>query len=328
MREIVWCLSFFQLAATFVITRRVLTNVPRALPRAPGLTSTGPSLECEACGEMFRSTLKRFDPTSIPVLAPRPHGVFALFLLVRETSILIPLIQGSREFFSARYFDQVFCFNEEGKTGHVAVENVTILFVDVKWLWESYPVDFDPVNTSNFWIVKGRKWGYQHMIRFFWRSVFMLPETANVSAYMRLDGDSCIRDVRRSPRNLLRGGVVYVKNHNFIDQLGVCREMEGFMKDYLRHFNITVANPNAWRSIFMWGGVEGFYNNLELMDMSFWLRPDVQHFVHFVDASWGIYLYRWGDAPLRCIAFAIFGTPEQVADRPREWLYQHPCRIN
>jgi hypothetical protein len=277
---------------------------------------------------MFRSTLSRFDPSSIPVFGPRPGGIFALFLLVRETAILTPLIQGSRAFFTAGYFDQVFCFNEEGKTGHIAVEGIDILFVDVKWLWDSYPVGFDPVTTSNFWIVKDRKWGYQHMIRFFWRSVFLLPETANVAAYMRLDGDSCIDNVRQSPRSLLRGNVVYIKNHNFVDQPGVCREMERFMKDYVRYFNIKVANPGAWRSMFMSGGAAGFYNNLELMNISFWLRPDVQHFVNFVDASWGIYLYRWGDAPLRCIAFARFGKPEQVTDRPRDSSYRHPCRVN
>jgi hypothetical protein len=156
----------------------------------------------------------------------------------------------------------------------------------------------------------------------------MLPETANVAAYMRIDGDSCIRNVRQSPRELLTGRVVYVKNHDFVDQPGVCMEMQQFVNDYVRYFNITIANPSAWRSIFIGAAVAGFYNNLELMNMSFWLRPDVQHFVHFVDASWGIYLYRWGDAPLRCVAFAIFGEPDQVADRPGKWSYRHPCRVN
>jgi hypothetical protein len=166
------------------------------------------------------------------------------------------------------------------------------------------------------------------MIRFFWRSVFLMPQMPNVSAYMRLDGDSCVAGVGRSPFARLRGGVVYLRNTRFMDVPFVCRKLRAFVTDYVKYFGIRPRNSDAWREAFDGDSVAGYYNNLEIMDVSFWMRSEVQHFVQFVDASWGIYSYRWGDAPLRYLALALFAAPREVADRPYEWQYKHPCREN
>jgi hypothetical protein len=249
-------------------------------------------------------------------------------MLVRATSILTPFIQGSRSLFDQNFFDVFFCFNEEHRDSREIVAGVLVQFVDVSSVWQHFPDGFDSVKTPNFYVVKGVKWGYQQMIRFFWRSMFLLPQMANVSAYMRLDGDSCISHISRSPFAQLTRGVIYVRNTRLMDMSFVCRNLRVFVSDYVKYFSIQPSDPYAWQDAFDGDSVAGYYNNLEIMDVSFWMRKDVQHFVQFVDASWGIYTYRWGDAPLRYLALALFATPGEVADRPHEWDYRHPCREN
>jgi hypothetical protein len=302
-------------------------------PRPPALLSASiekgrPFRPCEGYSPIFCETLARFNDSDIPAYRAPAADFFALFLLVRDVSILDPLIAGSRDFFTAGFFDRVFVFNEENRSGAGAVAGVAVEFVDVRPLWSAYPPGFDPNATESHWVVRDVKWGYHQMIRFFWHTVFTLPAVANVTAYMRLDGDSCLFQVRESPRSLLADGVVYVKNDAFVDVNSVVENLEPFVRDYVAYFNIAVRGKRAWDAAYFAGCALAFYNNLELMDVRFWMRPDVQHFVAFVDASWGIYRHRWGDAPLRYIALAIFADESMVRDRPASWVYDHPCRVN
>jgi hypothetical protein len=166
------------------------------------------------------------------------------------------------------------------------------------------------------------------MLRFFWRSIFELPEVAGVSQYMRLDGDSCLLRVDQTPFSQLANGVVYLSNDQFYDLAPVCVNLRRFVEEYVKYFKIAPKNPLAWNRAFIGDTAAGYYNNLEVMDIAFWLRPDVQHFVQFVDASHGIYLHRWGDAPLRYLALALFATSNEVEMKPYSWYYIHPCREN
>jgi hypothetical protein len=249
-------------------------------------------------------------------------------MLVRSTKILTPFLKGSPELFSGGFFDTFYVFNEENRTGTEKVGGITVTFVDVSYIWQTFPSGFDPIHTEGKWTVKNVKWGYCQMIRFFWKSLFEIPEIEKVSQYMRLDGDSCISRLDESPFDRLNNGVIYVNNDQFYDLETVCVNLRAFTEDYVRYFQITPRNPHAWSETFAGGSVAGYYNNLEIMDVAFWLKPEVQHFVQFVDTSWGIYLYRWGDAPLRYIALALFATREQVTMRPWRWRYEHPCREN
>jgi hypothetical protein len=143
------------------------------------------------------------------------------------------------------------------------------------------------------------------MARFFWKWVFQVPEIAHVSQNMRLDGDSCLQGLTNSPFTALNEGAVYLRNALFSDSDAVCVNLQTFVQDYVTFFHIVPKNKRAWEYAFHYGSVSGYYNNLEVMDIGFWLRPEVQHFVHFVDASHGIYLHRWrmhhsGSSLLHC----------------------------
>jgi hypothetical protein len=283
---------------------------------------------CKGYSAIFCETLNRFDELTIPERHPPDNGAFALFLLVRDISIIQALVEGSRDFFASHYFDSIFIFNEENRSGPGEIEGLSVHYVDVHPLWSTYPPGFDPNATVSHWIVRHRKWSYHQMIRFFWKTVFTLPEISNVTAYMRLDGDSCLGGITESPRNLLNDGVVYIKNNDFVDMPEVVENLESLTRDYVRYFGIEVRWKGAWDGAYFGGAAVAFYNNMEIMDIRFWMRPDVQHFVHFVDTSWGIYRHRWGDAPLRYIALAIFANERMVRDRPHTWHYHHPCRVN
>jgi mannosyltransferase len=205
------------------------------------------------------------------------------------------------------------------------IDNVSVQLVDISALWNQFPAGFDPTMVPNEQL-RLCDLGYRQMCRFFWKTLFELPETANVSSYMRIDSDSCIGNVNSSPFNQLRGRVVYVANTNKYERPSVTRGLRDFVEDYVTYFHVVCKGKWRWRRAFIGPWVAHYYNNLEVLDLNFWRRPDVQHFVAFVDASWGIYLYRWGDSPLRYIALALFAEPGQVVFRPLEWSYQHPCR--
>jgi mannosyltransferase len=64
--------------------------------------------------------------------------------------------------------------------------------------------------------------------------------------------------------------------------------------------------------------VREYYNNFEIDDVEFFLRPDVQSYTDAVCESMGIWKYRWGDAPLRFLTLALFSKPEEIIERPRD----------
>eukprot|EP00667_Euglena_gracilis_P019323 EG_transcript_20707 len=54
-------------------------------------------------------------------------------------------------------------------------------------------------------------------------------------------------------------------------------------------------------------GVPAYYNNFEVLHVpTVTERPDVQHFIDAIYNTTGIYLYRWGDAPLRYLLIHQF----------------------
>ncbi|KAJ8299607.1 hypothetical protein KUTeg_023667 [Tegillarca granosa] len=55
-----------------------------------------------------------------------------------------------------------------------------------------------------------------------------------------------------------------------------------------------------------------FYNNLELTSVQFMNRQEVQTFVNAVDKSYGQFIYRWGDAPLRYAILTMFAEEKSV----------------
>lgn len=97
--------------------------------------------------------------------------------------------------------------------------------------------------------------------------------------------------------------------------------------DYIQKHNLTITNTNMFIDLFnSTKEVPNFWNNFEIVDLAFMQRPDVQDFIREVDQSKGIFLYRWGDAPLRYIIMTLFLNETQILNRDNAGLlYCHPC---
>jgi len=96
---------------------------------------------------------------------------------------------------------------------------------------------------------------------------------------------------------------------------------------YIIKNKITVQNPAMLADVFnRTKELPIYWNNFEAIDLSFMRRKEVVSFIQAIDESGGIFLYRWGDAPLRYILLAIFAKPTQLLHRVRLGLaYCHPC---
>jgi hypothetical protein len=96
---------------------------------------------------------------------------------------------------------------------------------------------------------------------------------------------------------------------------------------YIAQNKIAVRNPTMLAIAFNYTvEIPHYWNNFEVVDLSFMQRNDVVDFLQVVDESQGIFLYRWGDAPLRYITLAIFANANEILYREGLGLiYCHPC---
>ena len=96
---------------------------------------------------------------------------------------------------------------------------------------------------------------------------------------------------------------------------------------YIKKRNLTITNSNMFIDLFnSTKEVPNFWNNFEIVEVAFMKRTDVQDFIQEIDESKGIFLYRWGDAPLRYIMMTLFLNESQILNRENMGLiYCHPC---
>jgi hypothetical protein len=96
---------------------------------------------------------------------------------------------------------------------------------------------------------------------------------------------------------------------------------------FMDKHNITARNPNMLADVFnKTMDMPNYWNNFEIVDLSFMQRKDVVSFIEAVDKSQGIFVYRWGDAPLRYVMLALFTNETEVLHRVKLNLgYCHPC---
>ena len=65
-----------------------------------------------------------------------------------------------------------------------------------------------------------------------------------------------------------------------------------------------------------------YYNNFEISRLSLWLSGDYQRFINYIDRLGGIYYHRWGDAPIKSIAVAMF-VPRRRTHHFNDIGYHH-----
>jgi hypothetical protein len=322
-----------------VVPRRARTPAPTATATPTASASPPPTPVATRTrtprtgfSPLFLDTLSRWANVSFsPPPLPPANGSRALCLLVRNASHVPQFIRNSRSVFTPGHFDVFYVFQEDNLSGSAVVENVTVHYVDVSDMWRTFPPGFDPGKHSSTWTVSKARdvtWGYHHMCRFFSLLLFDMPVMRDIRYYMRLDLDSCLRNVNVPPASLINGSVVYVWDAIELDPEYVVRGLRDLTEDYVAHFGIVPKSPDRWAVAFSGDDVRMYGTNFEIMDLMFWRKPEVQKFIRFIDLSWGQFLSRWGDAPIRYLALALFATTEQVVRRPEDWRYNHYCHWN
>ena len=67
-----------------------------------------------------------------------------------------------------------------------------------------------------------------------------------------------------------------------------------------------------------------FYNNFFVGNISFWLAPEVQGYLRFLEQIRGAHRFRWGDAPVQTLTAGIFLPKQQIMEF--DFAYEHQLK--
>jgi hypothetical protein len=196
-------------------------------------------------------------------------------------------------------------------------------FRRVPWPFAMYADDYSEANPYY------SRRGYRYMCRFWANSVFTQPFMRNVTAYLRLDTDSKLVQMKENPFALLESErLAYLTSVVYKD---AARQTEGLWETFLRfarrenihpkglaplsnlhvdthsaeeiaHLPIGEAVAVLWQSGY---NLDYVYNNWEATRVDIWQSPVYRRLAKFIDRSGGIIMRRWGDAPIRTLALHL-----------------------
>lgn len=199
----------------------------------------------------------------------------------------------------------------------------------VKIDFRRFPPGFSSNSTSPQ--VRRTKWGYEHMIRFFFVDIFTTDALRGLRYWMRMDADSVLQgpvDMDVFARLDDRPEVAYLHNSENRDKGDIIDGLCDFVRGYAQGHRDQVATGGgtngtvpACRNSDVF--VEGYFNNLEIGRVSAFQAPGVREFLDAVEASHGIYNHRWGDALLRRITVEMFGLGTEPVAEPLMESYKH-----
>ncbi len=165
---------------------------------------------------------------------------------------------------------------------------------------------------------------YRHMCRFQAKLVYQQPILQSAQFLWRLDDESVLTnqidyDVFEFMRT--RGFTYgYIWEHR--DAQDCVTGLWNYTADYIRRMNIPANRFNH-----QWTSPKIYYNNFEVSSMDLWRSEQYQAFIEYIDLLGGIYLHRWGDAPIKGIAVSLF-VPTQRVHHFRDIGYQHNTFVN
>ncbi|XP_074660564.1 uncharacterized protein LOC141913026 [Tubulanus polymorphus] len=169
----------------------------------------------------------------------------------------------------------------------------------------------------------GHTIGYRHMCRFMMLKMFHQEIIHEVEYYWRLDTDSELPspvayDVFKKMRDEnLEYAFKSKTSERASCMLGLRESTERYVK--LNHIKPTF--------LAQWGKVDMFYNNFEVSKISFWTSVEVQNFLRYIDVLGGVYYIRWGDAPIKSLAVAVFMDKSKVRQF-NEIVYYHAAHTD
>lgn len=193
-------------------------------------------------------------------------------------------------------------------------------FGHVPWPFSLYKFDYkesDPYYS---------RLGYRNMCRFWIKTLFQQPFMANVSTYFRLDTDTILQEMPDNPFQMLEDhGLGYLGSVMYLES---SRQVEGLWETFLRYSSSSGIHPgglaplsNAHTDKYSEGDIQAmsltkalkvlrkrgynlkyFYNNWEVSRVDLWSTPAYLELANEIDKAGGIFMRRWGDAPVRTLS--------------------------
>eukprot|EP00823_Brevimastigomonas_motovehiculus_P000062 TRINITY_DN10166_c0_g1_i1.p1 TRINITY_DN10166_c0_g1~~TRINITY_DN10166_c0_g1_i1.p1 ORF type:complete len:422 (-),score=9.94 TRINITY_DN10166_c0_g1_i1:154-1419(-) len=160
--------------------------------------------------------------------------------------------------------------------------------------------------------------GYYHMCRFYAGAGIRLPFFDRFDWYWRLDSDSSCHGTIDDPFDFMeRNNKDYGYLREAQDGGDVVEGLWNAVVNYTTINHITPTFLYGSPHFIDWGEKEGgvagifsgcpmFYTNFELVRVSLLRSERYQNFFKYLDRLGGIYMHRWGDAPIRWLGLATF----------------------
>jgi len=204
--------------------------------------------------------------------------------------------------------------------------------------FNSFPDGFDPSKENHDFLVQGRNpWGYYQMIRFWTTLVWKQPAIARFDSVMRIDSDSCFKEVNDYLPNFMYDGLFYHSQYVGVEPAHGVKFIEGMYEFAIKWMEET-KHPSEPRNMLLWHYLKKvheyqktlpiFRTNFELSKRSFMMRGDVARFHEALTEKepFPVLRYRWGDAALRFLLVAIFESPSKVLTvRPTGYFHKNGC---
>lgn len=195
------------------------------------------------------------------------------------------------------------------------VPNMPLTFANVQFAIPKSMHAPEKIPTKTACAPKSSTLGYRHMCRFHASDVHRHLEELlglHVEYVWRLDDDSKITspigyDVFQYMKiNRLRYGFVNTVVDDAACVVGLWEQA--------RHFARNVSHFPLHNESFLgeWPDPLVVYNNFEISHMSLWRSPLWRQFMGFVDDLGGIYMERWGDAPLHTIGISMMLSKKDI----------------
>jgi hypothetical protein len=164
----------------------------------------------------------------------------------------------------------------------------------------------------------GNKYGYKYMCKFFAMDIYQ--HLKEYDYYLRCDTDCKIKSLAYDlfeyvPKNQIEYGYALRK----LEAHKPTKEtLPVFTENYMKKCAIT---PSALMDQPL-STCFNFYNNFHIGKVSFFLRDDVQHYLHAVNETGRILSDRWGDSTIQAYAVRLFMDPSRIQYIP-EFSYVH-----
>lgn len=168
-------------------------------------------------------------------------------------------------------------------------------FVDVSDVWGN-DVDRPAVE---LWNATDRSEGYKNMCRFYGLQIFDVSRRLGIHVIMRVDDDVFM--LRGAPYDPFR--VLWESGDDY--GWGAVTRENHLHTEFT--FAPWVADFSGDKEIADGIIDRMFFNNVFATVLDYWTQESVIDFFRAVDKSHGIYVHRWGDAPIQTAAVRLFG---------------------